>query len=151
MKVQLWCDSPDFFKNIKNLYFNNGNEKINLKNIRIQKNMGIIKIDGVDTPEQAVNFRNKILFIDRNDIELEEGSYFIQDLIGMKVIDADTNKEYGIIDDVSETGANDVYHIKASDGKYYYIPAIPDVVIKTDIYSNTMTIRPLKGLFDDED
>ena len=117
----------------------------------MQKNMAIMKINGIDTPEQAVAFRNKLVFINRDDIELDESCYFVQDLIGMKVIDADNGTEYGIIDDVSETGANDVYHIKAPDGKMYYIPAIADVVIKTDVYNNTMTIRPLKGLFDDED
>lgn len=110
-----------------------------------------MKINGIDTPEQAVTLRNKILFINREDFELEEGCYFVQDLIGMNVIDVDNGTEYGVITDVSETGANDVYEIKAPDGKMYYIPAIADVVIKTDINTNTMTIRPLKGLFDDED
>lgn len=113
--------------------------------------MAIMKINGIDTPEQAVTLRNKILFIDRDDFELDEGCYFVQDLIGMKVIDADNGNEYGIIEEVSETGANDVYHIKDTNGKMYYIPAIADVVIKTDVFNNTMTIRPLKGLLDDED
>ena len=110
-----------------------------------------MKINGIDTPEQAVTLRNKILFINREDFELEEGCYFVQDLIGMNVIDVDNGTEYGVITDVSETGANDVYEIKTPDGKMYYIPAIADVVIKTDVNTNTMTIRPLKGLFDDED
>lgn len=113
--------------------------------------MIIMKIKGVDTPEDAVKLRNKVIYINRDDIELEDSCYFVQDLIGMKVIDADDGHEYGELVDVSETGANDIYHIKFPDGKIYYIPAIAKVVINTDIVSNTMSIRPLKGLFDDED
>ena len=112
--------------------------------------MVIMKLDGIDTPEEAVKYRDRIIYLNRNDIILDEGTYFIADLIGMKVIDADTDMVYGVIEDVSQTGANDVYHIKAED-KVYYIPAIPDVIINTDINGNTMSIRPLKGLFDDED
>ena len=56
--------------------------------------------------------RNNIVYIDRNDVDLEEGTYFIQDLIGLKVTDADTNEEYGTVRDVFQTGANDVYESK---------------------------------------
>lgn len=151
VKVQPWCDSPDFLCGFDNFYLNNGKEKIEVSDVRIQKNMVIMKLVGIDTPEQAVTFRNKVIYINRNDAELDEGSYFVQDLIGLKVIDADTSESYGELVDVSETGANDVYHIKAENGKEFLIPAIPDVIIKTDIDEGIMLIRPLKGLFDDED
>ena len=151
VKVHPWCDSPDFFFEFDNFYFKNGEEEIDVDTLRIQKNMIVMKINNVDTPEEAVKFRNKVVFIDRDDIELEDDCFFVQDLIGMKVVDADSEKLYGEIIDVTETGANDVYHIKFENGKTYYIPAIADVVINTDISANTMTIRPLKGLFDDED
>ena len=151
LKVQPWCDSPEFIINTKTFYLNKGNEEIKLTSKKIHKNMVIIKVDGIDTPEDAVKLRNKILYIDRNSVKLEAGTYFISDLIGLKVIDADTEKLYGIIDDVSKTGANDVYHIKSSDDKLYYIPAIKQVIVKTDIENGKLFIRPLKGLFDDED
>ena len=76
--------------------------------------------------------------------------YFFQDLIGLTVIDADNQKEYGKINDVLQTGANDVYQIKSDEGKSYYIPAIADVVIKTDLQEGKMYIRPLEGLFDED-
>ena len=62
----------------------------------------------------------------------------------------DNGYSYGKLVDVSETGANDVYHIKSNENKMYYIPAIADVVIETNIQEGKMLIRPLKGLFDDE-
>ena len=83
--------------------------------------------------------------MNRDDVELEDGSYFIQDLIGLEVFDADTNAFYGTLVDVLETGANDVYTIRNEElHKEYLIPAIPDVVISTDIENNKMTIKPLE-------
>ena len=83
----------------------------------------------------------------RDDLELDEDTYFIQDLIGVEVRDADTDEVYGTIADVMQTGANDVYVIKG-EKREYLVPAIADVVVSTDIDSNIMTIRPLDGLFD---
>lgn len=150
LKILPWCDNPQLLTTLDTLYFDNGDKSIKIDSSRVQKNMVIMKLHGIDTPEDAIKIRNKVIFINRADIVLDKDTYFIADLIGIKVIDADTGDEYGIIEDVSQTGANDVYHIKSNKGMYY-IPAIPDVIINTDIIANTMTIRPLKGLFDDED
>ena len=84
-------------------------------------------------------------------MELEEGEYFIQDIIGLEVMDADDGRAYGKLVDVTETGANQVYHIKFEDGQVHLIPAIPQVVISIDLEAGRMTIRPLPGLFDDRE
>ncbi len=151
VKVQPWCDSAEFLCEFDELYFSNGEKKVRIKSSKAVKNMVIMKLEGVDTVESAQAMRNKILYMDRDDVSLDENCYFVQDLIGLEVSNADNGEVYGVLDDVTETGANDVYHIKAPDGKMLYIPAIADVVIETDIESNKMLIRPLKGLFDDED
>ncbi|MBR1822636.1 MAG: 16S rRNA processing protein RimM, partial [Ruminococcus sp.] len=83
----------------------------------------------------------------RDDLELDDDTYFIQDLIGMEVRDADSGQVYGRLDDVMQTGANDVYVIKGDD-KEYLVPAIADVIVSTDLENDIMTIRPLDGLFD---
>ncbi len=101
--------------------------------------------------DDAAKLRNKILFAARDDFELGEDTYFVQDLLGLEVFDADTGTRYGEISDVTQTGANDVYHIRGENGKEVLIPAIADVVLKTDVENGRMVIRPLKGLFDDED
>ena len=82
-------------------------------------------------------------------MELEKGSYFVQDLIGLEVTDNDSGESYGKLCEVSFTGANDVYHIKGADGTVRLIPAIPDVVISADIEKGIMKIHVLEGLFDD--
>ena len=80
----------------------------------------------------------------------KEKTWFIQELIDCTVIDADDeNRTYGVISDVSQTGANDVWHIKKED-KEYLIPAIPSVVVSTDVVEGVVKIRPLKGIFEDE-
>ncbi len=151
VKVQPWCDDPVIFTELDRLYLDKGKKEIKIDGARLQKNMVLLKINGVDDMDAAQSMRGKVLYLNRDDIELEEGEYFIQDLIGLKVIDADSQKEYGELIEVSETGANDVYHIKFADGSIKLIPAIKDVVIQTDIDENLMRIRPLAGLFDDED
>ena len=134
VKVYPWCDSPYDLCEFERLYLNKGKTSV-----------------GVDTMEQAQKMRDQILFADRDDMDLEEGEYFIQDLIGLEVVDADTGESYGKLSDVSQTGANDVYHISKPGEKEKYIPAIKQVVIETDVDGGVMKIRPLKGLFDDED
>ena len=109
--------------------------------------MVIAKLEGYDTPEAAEKLRNKILYMHRSDLELDENTYFIQDLIGIEVRDADTEFIYGKIADVMQTGANDVYVVQGTN-REYLVPAIPDVIISTDIDNNIMTIRPLEGLFE---
>ena len=151
VRVNPWCDSPDFIKKFKTLYFDSeGRENIKISS-RPHGNIALIKIEGIDTVEEARKLRGKILWMKRSDAHLPEGRYFIAELIGCRVYDADDpSKCYGELTDVSETGANDVWHI-TKDGREYLIPSIPDVVIETDVASDRIIIRPLKGIFDDED
>lgn len=149
VKIMPYCDSPELLCDFDRLFMGKLLKEIYIERSRVQKNMIICKIEGVDTPEDAEKLRNKMLYMHRDDLELDEDTYFIQDLIGMTVKDADTGEVYGIIDDVFQTGANDVYSIKNGD-KSYLVPAIADVVITTDIDSGIMTIRPLEGLFDED-
>ena len=147
VKVQPWCDSPQFLCEFDTLYYKSG-PPVKIEKSRVAKNIAVMKIEGVDTVEQAQAIRNRRLDMDRNDVELDEGCYFVKDLIGLTVTDADTNEVYGKIVDVTETGANDVYHIKRDDGKMFYIPAIPQVIEKIDLELGKMIIKPLDGLFD---
>ncbi len=150
MRVQPWCDSPEYMKKFKTLYLDKKGEKPLKVSSRSNGNMVILKVQGIDTVEEAAKYRDKVLFMKRSDAKLPEGTWFIQELIDCTVIDADNEeKTYGVISDVSQTGANDVWHIKQGD-KEYLIPAIPSVVISTDVVQGIVKIRPLKGIFDDE-
>lgn len=149
VKVMPWCDEPELLCEFDSLFIDRDKKEINIESARVFKNTVIMHIEGCDTPEAAQKMREKILYIHRDDLELEEGVYFIQDLIGMSVVDADDGKLYGTLRDVSQTGANDVYEVFDEENKKtYWIPAIPDVVIETDVDGGVMKIRPLEGLLD---
>lgn len=149
VKIQPWCDSPEYLCTFKCLYSKSGDRVYEIERIRPQGNMVIAKLKGIDTPEQAQALRGRILYIDRDDADLPEDSYFVADLIGLEVRD-ESGRSYGVISDVLQTGANDVYEIKSNDGKLYYIPAIPSVILSTDIQDGIMVIYPMEGLFDED-
>ena len=147
VKVYPWCDSPALLCELETLYWKSGTP-VKVEKGRVQKNMAVLKLEGVDTPEAAQKLRNHVLYMDREDVELEEGSWFIADLIGLTVKDSTSGEVYGTLSDVTETGANDVYHIKAEDGRELLLPAIPQVIDNIDLEAGVMEITPLDGLFD---
>ncbi|MGN1119831.1 MAG: ribosome maturation factor RimM [Oscillospiraceae bacterium] len=147
VRVDPWCDSAEFLCEFDTLYFDKGKTPVEIERSRPHKNIVLVKIKGVDTVEDAQLLRNKILYMDRDEVELEEGCYFVRDLIGLTVIDSDDGTVYGRLSDVQKTGANDVYTVKGED-REYLIPAIPDVIVKTDIEGGKMLIHKLDGLFD---
>lgn len=150
-KVQPWCDDPQFLCEFDTLYRGKQHTPMAVTNARVQKNMVLMNFEGVTTPEQAEALRGTVLFMNREDVELDDDTYFIQDLLGAAVVDADDGHEYGKLTDVLQTGANDVYTVKTAEGKELLVPVIPDVVLNVDLDAERITIRPLKGLFDDAD
>lgn len=150
VRVQPWCDSPAQFATFKKLYWDAAGQKPVKLRSRPHKNIALAKLDGVDTVEQAQVLRGKMLYVHRRDIKLPEGHHLVQDLIGLKVVDVDTGVTYGTLTDVSQTGANAVYHMKTEQGEVL-IPSIPDVVISIDLKQDTLFLRPMKGLLDDDE
>lgn len=150
VRVQPWCDSPQVLAKLKMLYFDHGARAVKV-HARAHKTMALIKLDGVDTVQDAAALRGQILYLDRRDVKLEKGRHFICDLIGLSVVHCDTGEVYGTCTDVSATGANDVYHLKTVAGREVLIPAIPQVIREVDVDGGVIRIYPMAGLFDDED
>ncbi len=151
MRFDPWCDSPDFVKKFKTLYYDSkGEMPVKVLAARPHGNVVILALDGVTTVDEARAKRGTVLYMKRSDARLPKDSYFIQELVGCKVIDADTEKVYGEITDVTSTGANDVYHIKTATGTAL-MPAVKEFVVSTDVVESKVLIRPIKGIFDDED
>ncbi|MBQ8767034.1 MAG: 16S rRNA processing protein RimM, partial [Clostridia bacterium] len=149
MRFNPWCDTPDFVKKFKTLYFDNkGENSIKVVSARSHGNVVILMLDSVDDIDKARALKNKVLYMKRSDAKLPKGTWFVQELFDCKVIDDNTGKELGIITDVSETGANDVWHI-TNDGKEYLVPAIDEVIVSVDTENSAVVIRPMKGIFDD--
>ena len=150
MRVECWANYPDFLRKFKKLWLDEGKTALSVT-CRPHKNIALLTVKGISTIEEADKFRGKILYIDRADVKLDEGEHFVQDIIGLEVTDADSGAVYGTVKDVLKTGSNDVYEMKAADGKLYYIPVIPDILDRFDFDENKVYIHPMKGLFDDED
>ena len=156
--VEPWCNSPEFLLQFDRLYFDHGAVCRLVESARVHKNTVIICFEGFEDVGQAMGLVRNIVYIDREQVQLPEGSYFDQDLIGLRVTDADTGRVYGTLTSVGRTGANDVYGVTADsaapDGPAapeILIPAIRDVIRSVDLAQGVMRIAPLKGLFDDAD
>ena len=150
VRIQPWSDDGEFLTEFKIFYLDNGKTKIKINKITPHGNVVIAAVDGINSIEDAEKLRNQVLYIKRADAKLPDGRYFVSEIIGAQVFDADTNVLLGTLTDVSPTGANDVWHIKSGE-KEYLVPAIGDVIVDVNIDSDVITIRPLKGIFDDED
>ena len=114
MKVKPFTDDITKFSNLKTIYVSIKKElkEFEIEQARFSKNMVFLKLKGIDTVEQAEDYRNLYLKIKRNkDEKLEKDSYYIVDILGCKII-TDEGKELGDIEDVFSTGSNDVYVVK---------------------------------------
>lgn len=149
VRVQAWCDDAEMLTEFDTLYFDGGKTPVVITAAGVHKNVVLMKLEGVDDMNAAQTLRNRILYVPREELVLDERTYFIQDLVGMQVVDADDGHCYGTLTDVMQTGANDVYEITTPEHQKVLIPAIKDVIIDTDLDADRMTIRPLKGLFDE--
>ena len=147
VKVQAWADSPDVLLDFEYIYIDG--RRFDIEYAKIHKNNVLYKFYGIDNLNKAELLRNKVIYVERSFFDLEDGEFFIKDLLTLSVFDADTGVNYGTITDVLKTGANDVYQITDENGVIRLIPAIKDVIIETDIENKIMKIRPLNGLFDE--
>lgn len=148
VRIQPWSDDCEFLCGFKRFFIGNAKLETAVTDVRPNGRVVIAKLDGVDSVEAAERLRESIVFIKRDDTDIPEGRYFVSEIIGCKVFDAKTDKLLGILSDVSQTGANDVWHIE-SDGKEYLVPAIDDVIVSVDIESDIVKINVLEGIFDE--
>lgn len=150
VRVNPWCDTPDFLQQFGTLYYDAaGRQAVTVNSVRPHGNIALLCLEGIITVAQAQALRDKVLYMRRADAKLADGVYFIAEVLGSTVRDADEDGHiYGEICDVSKTGANDVWHVRAQNGRVYLLPVIPDVVVETNIPDGYVRIRPLKGIFD---
>lgn len=150
LKVYPWCDSSEVLTGIKTVFLDGEGKKSLSASFRTHNNMALCKIEGYATPEQSRALINAVLFAAREDIPVEEGAYFIADLIGLKAVEWETGRELGTLCDVTCAGASDIYHIKRPDGETRLVPAVKEFVKEIDMQNKTISIKLIKGLLDDE-
>lgn len=150
VKVFPTTDDPNRFKKLKKCIMKTERETLELDIVSVKffKNMVILKFKQFSNINEIEKFRNAELYVTReNAVPLSEGEYFVCDLIGLKVVDEENN-EIGVVTDVLQTAANDVYEIETSDGKKHLFPAIKQCILNVDLENSVMKVHVMKGLMD---
>jgi len=141
VKVYPLTDDAKRFRKLETVYIDGIQRKISW--CKIQPDTVILKIEGIETPEEAYKYKDKYIEIKReNAVKLENDRYFVADIIGSRVID-ENNKELGNVFDVIVTGSNDVYWVKGKEE--VLVPALKSVIIKMDMESKLIIIKPVES------
>lgn len=148
IKVKPFTDDIKRFDDLEKVYVEKNNTKIEyeIEEVKYHKDMVLIKFKSIDTVEQAEKLRNSYLKVSRDSVEdLEEDRYYIVDLIGIDVY-TDENILLGKLEDIFNTGSNDIYVVKNELGKQILLPAISDVIKQIDMENKKMIVHIIKGL-----
>lgn len=140
LKIYPLTDNIKRFRKLKTVYIDE--QERNILWCKFQNDKVILKVEGIDTIEEAVKYKNKYITVDRKDaVKLPNGRYFVSDIINCVVFDEE-GTEIGKVFDVIFTGSNEVYWIKGE--KDILIPALKDIVLNIDVCNNKIIIKPLR-------
>lgn len=148
IKILPWADSPAFLLHFDEFYIDG--KAFAVQSCRVHKTCVLAKLRGIDDVDQAAALRGKTIFIDRDQVELDEDAVFIADLIGLRVIDQD-GRELGKIAEVLTPPANDVYVVRSADGNEYMIPVVEEFVKEIDLAGGKVHVQLISGIADDLD
>ena len=152
LKVEPWCDSPGVFASLRRVFLRGaegGFEERRIRSASVSKNTVITELDGVTGYEDAVSLKNRTVWCLREDSPVPDGAVLICDLIGLPVIDADSGRVYGTLEEIVPSPASDLYVIVTGGGKKVLFPAVSKFVEERDP-ERGIFIRPIPGFFDDE-
>lgn len=146
VKVYNYSDSIEIYETIESIYVEDRLTVI--ENVRAQKNMVILKLEGADDRNAAEALRGKELYITEDDLpELPEGQYYVRDLIGMRVTEEDGNL-LGHVTDVLQNTAQDIFEVESENGKKLLIPKVDQFVLDIDAEKREITVRLIEGMLD---
>ena len=146
--MDLHTDFPDRIKDGRKVYVGERHEAFTLGGARLHANGMLVRIRGFETPEAVARFRNQWVYVKSSEVPaLPVGKHYKYELVGLSVED-DGGNLLGEIVEIFETGANDVYVVRNSTGKEILLPAIPDVVLETNMPEKRMKVHLLDGLVD---
>ena len=146
LKIYPYTDKPDRFEELDRVFIDQ--QEYVISNVRYQKNLVLLKFQGISDRNAAEKLRGAELTINRENLrELEEDEYFIFDLIGLEAVD-ENRKHIGRVSDVIQNSAQDLYEIETDDGKRQLIPAVYEFIPEIDLESGIMMIKPIPGLLD---
>ncbi len=148
VKIYPYVDDISRFDNLKKVHIKSKKEEkeLQIEEVKYQKNMVLVKFKGIETVENAEKLRNSFVEIDRADaIPLEEGQYFIADLLGLDVF-LDTGEKLGVLEDIYNTGSSDIYVVKNELGKQFLLPYIDEVIKQINLEEGKIIVHIIEGL-----
>ncbi|MCL2004436.1 MAG: ribosome maturation factor RimM [Oscillospiraceae bacterium] len=149
LKVRPWCDGADFLLPFRRfaLELPGGGEKRVRRTEGARPHQGflLLKLEGVDTREDAQALRGCVLYFDRAEASLPEGTHFLSDLLGLTAVDPD-GAEIGTLTEVLQPPAHDVYRITGPDGAEHWVPAVPEFVKRLDIENRRVVVALIEGM-----
>ena len=149
LKVESWCDSPKILAQQKRIFFASADGKYEEHKVlgaSVSSDMVLLTVEGIESREAAIALKNTVFYLHRDDIPLKAGAMFIQDMIGLNVIDADNGKIYGKIKDVTDAVSGRLYTIETPNGDVLF-PNVKEFIKEIDA-DKGMLIRPISGFFD---
>jgi 16S rRNA processing protein RimM len=146
VKIQPWCDEPEFLMELDTLYV--GGKAMKVKSTRIHKGNVLAMLEGINSIEDAEPLKNQIVYVSREDVELPEGRHFIADLIGLTVRNADTGEELGKLTDVLDYPTQDIFVVKGEHE--YLVPAVDAFMGEICEDEGWMSLHIIEGLATDE-
>ena len=162
VKIQSWCDTPEFLMRFKIFYLDEkGGSFLTVKKLRPAKNLVIASFEEIDSEEKANKFKNKTLYVKKDDANLDDGTFFISDMIGLPVFDFNTGVKYGVLADIFNNGASDIYVVrterldKNNKNIEALIPNVPAFVKKVNVgrgipdapFDEGVFVTPIEGMF----
>lgn len=146
IRMDVLTDFPERLEPGVQVYAGPQRQPLRLRSVRSHQSALLVAFDGIDTPEQAGELRNLLVQVRADDRPaLPEGEYYHHQILGLKVF-SEAGEYLGEIREILETGANDVYLIRAENGAEILLPAVEDVVLAVDLERAKMRVRLLPGL-----
>ena len=148
MKARCLCDGAAFLAQCKRLFATpDGGGETALLGVRAQGTMLLVRLSGIADMDAARAQVGHTWYFAKADVRLPAGRYFIVDLLGCAVTDADTGTVYGRITAVERPAAHDVYTVTDEAGAEHLFPAVPEFLERIDLAARTVLVRPIPGLF----
>jgi 16S rRNA processing protein RimM len=144
--MDLHTDFPERIKGGRKVYVGEKHESLTIDTARDHAGGMLVKLRGYDTPEAAGRFRNQWVYVKSTEVPaLPQGQVYKHELVGLTVT-TDTSETLGVLDEIIETGANDVYVVKKEEGGEILLPAIPDVILEVNMNERVMKVHLIDGL-----
>lgn len=148
LKIYPLTDSLDRFFHLEKVYIGDSKEEAIIKEVNVHKGFVLLRFKNLENINDVLKYKEQFIYVDdENRVKLQENQYFISDLIGCKVLLLD-GKELGLLIDVLQGGANDVYVVSTQEKKEFLIPAVSEFIKIVDIDNNLIVIDPIEGMIE---